>query len=200
MTDIPPIHGFCDDVCEPIRQAFIQNFADQVEIGASIALIHQGKYLMDLWAGYTDEARTVPWQKESIACIFSTSKVSINLCILMLIDRGLLELDKPIAHYWPAFGQAGKETITTRQVMCHRAGIPGLDVIEEHEFFIWDEIIKLIEVQRPWFEPGTQLCYHGTTYGHILGEIVRRLTGQPPEVFLETNLDISTMHHSHDLF
>jgi CubicO group peptidase (beta-lactamase class C family) len=178
MKEQIDIKGFCQESFIPMREAFEANFTEGLEIGASLAVYHQDKLVLDLWGGFSDRESTVPWEENTIACVFSTTKIATILCTLMVIDRGLLDLDTPVAHYWPAFGKHGKDLITVRDVMTHRALIPGFaEPVPTAVMNDWEKMIELIENEKPWFEPGT-LCYHPTNFGHILGELVRLVAGR----------------------
>jgi CubicO group peptidase (beta-lactamase class C family) len=148
--------------------------------GASLAVTLDGQPVVDLWAGYADAARTIEWTRDTLVCVFSTSKIMVTIPVLMLWDQGLLDLDAPISHYWPEFARNGKATITARQVMTHTAGLPGFGrSITAMEFRDWTKVIDVIENAEPWYEPGTISCYHAITYGFILGELIHRISGRP---------------------
>jgi CubicO group peptidase (beta-lactamase class C family) len=149
-----------------------------VDEGASLAVTLGGEFVVDLWAGTTDLKRTRPWAEDTLVTVFSTSKVMVNIAVLMVYDRGLLDLDAPIADHWPEFAQNGKETITTRQVMTHASGLPGFgQCLRFDELHDWDHVIGILERAKPWYEPGSITYYHPITYGFLLGEIVRRVSG-----------------------
>ncbi|MCZ6887723.1 MAG: serine hydrolase [Gammaproteobacteria bacterium] len=173
------INGLCDDGFLPIRKAFASNFDDNLELGASVAVTHQGSLVVDLWAGSADRRKTRPWQEDTIVNVFSTTKVTVILCILKLVSEGKIDLDAPVARYWPEFGQAGKSDVTVRQTLIHRAGVPGFsEVLSFEALNDYDHLITLIAHQKPWFDdPGTT-CYHSDTFGLILGEVTRRVTGK----------------------
>ena len=105
------VNGYCDERFEPVKELFIKNFEDGLEIGASLAATINGEYVIDIWAGYADAAQTLPWEKDTIVNVYSTTKVMTILCTLMCVDRGLLDLDAPVAKYWPEFAQEGKENL-----------------------------------------------------------------------------------------
>ena len=134
--------------------------------------------VVDLWAGTADRKRTRPWVEDTLVQVFSTSKVMVNIAVLMLYDRGLLDLDAPLADYWPEFAQNGKGTITARMVLVHRSGLPGFGrSFGFEEIHDWDLVVGVLERAEPWYEPGTESYYHSMTYGHLLGEVVRRISG-----------------------
>jgi len=119
------IHGFCDPRFQPLKDVFRANFEDGLELGASLAVTHMGRPVVDLWAGWVDRKRTRPWEKDTIVCVFSTTKIMAIIETLMVLDRGLIELDAPVAHYWPEFAQGGKGAVTVRDAFTHQAGVPG---------------------------------------------------------------------------
>lgn len=180
-----PIHGHCDERFSEVRDAFEKNFEDGLELGASFAVSLNGEMVIDLWGGHADVACTRPWQKDNIVPVASTSKILVSLCGLLLIDRGLIDLDEPIATYWPEFAQGGKQDVPVRYIFCHATGLAGIDGNPGRSVFKdWDEVIRRLSVQEPWWEPGTQSGYHGLTYGHLVGELVRRTTGKTINAFL----------------
>ena len=173
------IHGFCDEQFEPVKKVFTENFKSGLDVGASLAITIEGKYVMDIWAGYFDKAQTHPWQEDTIVNVYSTTKVMTALCVLMLVDRNLIDLDAPVANYWPEFKQAGKEEIPVRYLLSHTAGIPGFDQrIQPETLYDWDRCTSLLAAQKPWWEPGTKNGYHSITFGYLLGELVRRISGK----------------------
>src|SRR3984957_16597234 len=124
MTD--EIHGFCEDRFAPLKDAFIGNFEAGRELGASLAVTWQGRMVVDLWGGWADPQRTMPWRKDTVVHVASTTKTPLIISALMLVDRGLIDLDAPVARYWPEFGQGGKQAVTVRDAFTHQAGVPGL--------------------------------------------------------------------------
>lgn len=182
MTNQIAINGFCDDKFLPFKDIFAQNFEEGLEIGASLCLTLEGEPIVDIWGGHADLEKTRPWQTDTIACVFSSSKIPTIICVLLLIDRGLIALDKPVAHYWPEFGQKGKDAITVRQALTHRARVPGITqrLCLDSD---WQPVVDAIAAEAPWFEEDT-LCYHPVTYGFILGELVRRVSGKSFRRFL----------------
>jgi CubicO group peptidase (beta-lactamase class C family) len=184
------ISGSCDERFAPVRAAFEKNFDDGNELGASFAVVHDDELVVDLWGGHADLARTRAWDRDTIVAVASTSKVLATIVGLMLIDRGLIELDEPIATYWPEFAAAGKAGIPVRQIFCHETGVAGFDppTTLETIFGDWDASITQLASQQPWWEPGTASGYHANTYGYLLGELVRRTTHRSYDEFLRTEL------------
>lgn len=135
--------------------------------------------VVDLWGGWADEARTVPWAEDTIACVFSTTKAMTSLAALVLVDHGELDLDANVAAYWPEFAAQGKGGIKVRQLLSHTSGVSGWDQpITLEDVYDWDKSTALLAAQAPWWEPGTASGYHMLTYGHLTGEVIRRITGQ----------------------
>jgi len=171
------VQGYCDEKFDAVKEAFRKNFEDDLEVGASFAATIDGKFVVDIWGGYADAARTRPWERDTIVPVFSTTKVMTTMCALMLIDRGLLDPDAPVAKYWPEFAQAGKERIPVRYILSHRSGLAGFDEsIPLEALYDWERIVKLLAAQKPWWEPGQHSGYHAITFGYLIGELVRRIT------------------------
>ena len=188
MNDQFAVKGHCEDAFSPLREAFEQNFREGLEIGASVAAVHQGKLVANLWGGSADRRGQRPWDEDTIACVFSTSKIVAICCALIAIDRGLMELDQPVARYWPEFGKHGKDSITIRDALTHRALVPTFSTPQSFDTpRDWDRMIDLIANEKPWFEAGT-LCYHPVTFGFIIGELIGRVTGTPIRQFLHDEL------------
>ncbi len=173
------IHGFCDERFAPVQEAFAANFAERGDVGASFAATVEGEYVIDLWAGHADAARTRPWEEDTIVNVYSTTKTMTFLAALVLADRGVLDLDAPVTDYWPEYGQAGKEQTLVRHFLSHTAGVPGFDPrLSADELYDWDTAVANLAAQAPWWEPGSQSGYHAITQGFLIGELVRRLTGK----------------------
>jgi CubicO group peptidase (beta-lactamase class C family) len=162
-----------------VREALVANFEKGLELGASVAVTRDGETMVDLWAGDADPKGT-PWAEHTIVNVYSTTKTMAATCVLMLADRGLVDLNAPVADYWPEFKQNGKEGVLVRHVMSHSAGLCGFDPPLEsvEELYDWDAICARLAAQTPWWEPGTASGYHGVTQGYLQGEIVRRVTGR----------------------
>lgn len=185
------IHGYCDERFESVKEAFLKNFEDDLEVGASFAATLDGEFVVDIWAGYTDAAKTIPWERDTIVNVFSTTKVMTVLCTLMCVDRKLLELDAPVAKYWPEFAQAGKEKILIKHILSHTSGISGFEKkLRARTLYDWDKIINMLAAQKPWWEPGTKSGYHNLTHGYLLGELVRRVTGKSLGTFFREEVAI----------
>ena len=183
------IHGHCEKEFLPVKEIFEQNFKSGLEIGASFAVVLRGKLVIDLWGGYSDVNTSKPWEKDTIVNVFSTTKVMTALCIHVLVDKGLIDLDAPVAKYWPEFSQEGKEELPVRFLLSHSAGLPGFDIpIIPEDLYDWNKIIDILASQKPWWTPGTKTGYHAVTFGYLLGELVRRITGMSLGNFFRENI------------
>ena len=173
------VHGTCDEKFASVRDAFANNFELGREIGASVCMTVEGETVVDLWAGYLDEAKTQEWQKDTIVNVWSTTKTMMAMVALMLADRGDLDLYAPVSKYWPEFAQNGKDKVEVRMFLSHSAGLSGLDtMVTEEDLWDHDKIASLLAAQAPWWEPGTQSGYHAITQGYLVNELVRRVTGK----------------------
>ncbi|MFE1749385.1 serine hydrolase domain-containing protein [Streptomyces anandii] len=182
----PQVHGHCDPRFAAVRTAFEDNFRDRAELGAAVAVTVDGETVVDLWGGWADPARTRPWERDTLVNVWSTTKGPTALCAHILADRGLLDFDAPVAAYWPEFAAAGKERVLVRHLLSHRAGLCGLR--EPHslaDLYDWDLTCARLAATEPWWEPGTRSGYHALTYGFLVGEVVRRISGLRPGAFLE---------------
>ena len=173
------IHGTCDQRFQQLHDFFARNLSTGEDIGASAAVFIDGKPLVDLWGGYADEARTQPWESDTIVNTFSTTKTMTALCALILIDQGKLDPDAPVVKYWPEFAANGKEHVKVRHFLSHSAGLPAwtapmtlADILDREK-----ATTRLAE-QACWWEPGTKAGYHSITFGPLIGELVRRVTGK----------------------
>ncbi|MBB4710700.1 CubicO group peptidase (beta-lactamase class C family) [Streptomyces luteogriseus] len=179
------VHGHCDPRFTAVRKAFEENFRERGELGAAVAVTVGGETVVDLWGGWADAARSRPWERDTLVNVWSTTKGPVALCAHILADRGLLDLDAPVAAYWPEFAAAGKEKVLVRHLLSHRAGLAGLR--EPHsleQLFDWELTTQRLAATEPWWEPGTRSGYHALTYGHLVGEVVRRVSGLRPGAFL----------------
>ena len=183
------IYGFAADGFEGVREQFEKNFAKRGEVGGSVAVVRDGEYLVDLWGGWASDSRTRPWETDTIVNVWSTTKGLVAMCAHILIDRGQLELDAPVASYWPEFAQAGKEDITVRQLLSHRSGLMGWEeTIPPEDMFNWEKLCEMLAATEPFWEPGTASGYHMRTFGHLVGEVVRRIDGRPIGQFLREEI------------
>jgi CubicO group peptidase (beta-lactamase class C family) len=183
------VNGACASGFEPVRDAFEQNFAERDEIGAAVSVWVDGDLVVNLWGGSADAAGLRPWQEDTLASIFSASKGLTSTCVHLLADRGEIDLHAPVAKYWPEFGKAGKDEITIAMVMSHRSGVIGPRTrLTPEETLDWDAVCAHIAAAKPWWQPGTAQGYHMVTFGFILGELTRRVTGRTLGQFLRTEI------------
>jgi CubicO group peptidase (beta-lactamase class C family) len=183
------IHGTCADGFEPVREAFAANFAERGEIGASVAVAAGEEPVVNLWAGWADPARTRPWQRDTLTNVWSTTKAMTSLCAHVLMDRGELDPDAPVARYWPEFAAAGKGEIPVRWIMCHQSGLTGLTVpTVVSDYYDWDKITAQLAWQKPLFPPGSTSGYQAITFGFLVGEVIRRITGQSCGAFFASEI------------
>ena len=152
--------------------------ADGTERGASLCVVQDGETVADLWHGSSDLEGEVAWERDTLVPVWSTTKPMANLCVLVLADRGQLDLDAPVATYWPEFGAAGKEGVTVAHLLSHASGVPAWNPpVTVDDLFDWDRSTSMLAGQEPWWEPGTASGYHLLNQGHLVGEVVRRVTG-----------------------
>jgi CubicO group peptidase (beta-lactamase class C family) len=188
MADVD-IHGSCAARFEGVRDAFERNFVRGQEVGAAVAAWVDGELVVNLWAGTADAAGTRPWQVDTLSTVLSGTKGLTSTCIHQLVERGELDLNAPVARYWPEFGQAGKEAITIGMVMCHRSGVIGpRQRLRWTQVTDWDLVCERLAAAEPWWEPGTAQGYHMTTFGFILGEVFRRVAGCTVGQYLHTEI------------
>lgn len=190
-----PVNGHCDVEFARVAAAFEKNFRMRGELGAAVCVYKNGAPVVDLWGGWANEARTRPWLHDTVVCMMSVGKGMAALCVWMLADRELIDLDAPVADYWPGFAGGGKGSITVRTLIAGKAGLLYADHAPAGAGYDWDVMIAALERQEPEWEPGTDHGYHSATAGYLLGELVRRVDGRPVDVFLREEvtrpLDVS---------
>lgn len=174
-----PVHGISEPGFEPLRDALQRALINGDELGASLAVVVDGELVVDLWAGHQDRARMIPWTRDTIVNVWSLTKPATALAALSLVDSGQIELDQPVAEYWPEFAAHGKENVTVRQVLSHTSGVPGWrPPLTLGDFYDHNKACQLLAEQPPRWEAGSVGAYHAQNYGHLIGEIIRRITGQ----------------------
>jgi CubicO group peptidase (beta-lactamase class C family) len=157
----------------------VANFEQHGEVGGACCVYHEGRPVVDLWGGLSDHEQGRPWEEDTIAIVFSTTKGVTAICVNRLLEQGLLDLDAPVARYWPGFAAAGKGDIPLRWVLCHKAGLASVEgELTLEQVLAWDPVVEAIAAQAPNWEPGSAHGYHARSFGWILGEIVRRVTGR----------------------
>src|SRR3954447_22180692 len=173
------VHGFCDDRFKELRDILSGNLDSGDDLGASVALTIDGKPLVDLWGGWSDAAQTTPWAEDTITNVWSTTKTMTNLCALVLADRGELDVYAPVATYWPEFAANGKENIEVRHLLSHTSGVSAwAQPVVPEDIYDWDKSTAMLAAQEPWWEPGTASGYHLLNQGHLVGEVIRRVSGR----------------------
>ncbi|WP_053847774.1 serine hydrolase [Streptomyces sp. NRRL B-24085] len=176
------IQGTYDDLFSAVPSG-LAALLDEGDAGGSVAVLVDGEPVVDVWGGFTDARRTVPWQRDTITNVFSTTKTMTALCALILADRGALDLDAPVARYWPEFAAAGKEKVLVRHLLSHTAGLPHWEGPVE-ELYDWPAATSRLAAQPLLWEPGTAAGYHSLTQGFLVGEVLRRITGRTVGGFL----------------
>jgi CubicO group peptidase (beta-lactamase class C family) len=172
------VDGLVEPGFEGVRDAFAHNFEVGREGGAAFCLHVEGRKVVDLWGGWSDREHHKPYGQDTLQLVFSTTKGATAMCANLLAQRGDLDLDAPVATYWPEFAQAGKEDVPVRWLLTHQVGLPALDVsLTPEEVQAWDPVIDALAAQAPFWEPGTAHGYHALTYGWLVGEVIRRVTG-----------------------
>jgi CubicO group peptidase (beta-lactamase class C family) len=168
---------------------FSANLASGADCGASVAVVIDGELVVDMWGGFADAARTTPWHRDTITNVWSSTKTVMALCALILVDRGQLDLDAPAAEYWPEFAANGKDGVLVRQLLSHTSGVSGwAQPVEVTDIYDWEKSTAMLAAQAPWWTPGAPSGYHALNQGHLVGEVVRRITGQTLGTFLATEL------------
>ncbi|MEU5277376.1 serine hydrolase domain-containing protein [Streptomyces asoensis] len=175
------IRGSYDDLFTAVPTA-LAALLDAGDVGGSVAVFVDGEPVVDVWGGFADAEREVPWQRDTIVNVWSVTKTMTALCALVLADRGDLDLDAPVARYWPEFAAAGKEKVLVRHALSHTAGLPDWDG-PVAEIYDWPAATARLAGQAPRWEPGTAAGYHSLTQGFLVGEVVRRITGREPGAF-----------------
>ncbi len=185
------IQGSCDPRFEQMRTILSNNIDSGADVGASVAVVHRGEMVVDLWGGWADAERTSPWQADTITNVWSSTKTQMALCALMLADRGLLDLDAPVATYWPEFAANGKDGVLVKHLLSHTSGVSGWDQpVTVDDLYDWDKSTAMLAGQAPWWTPGAASGYHALNQGHLVGEVVRRVTGSKLGVFFRNEVAV----------
>ena len=185
MTEI---HGSVEPGFEAVRATFERGF-EKGELGAAVSAYVDGRKVVDLWGGWADADRTRQWQPDTIACAFSATKGMTATCAHRLIERGLLDLDAPVADYWPDFAQAGKSEITVRMVLSHQSGLPWATApYPADKRFDWSTATNALARSTPVLEPGSRAEYHGGSFGYLVGEVLRRIDGRSLDTFFQEEI------------
>jgi CubicO group peptidase (beta-lactamase class C family) len=174
-----PVTGRCDARFEAVREEFVRNFAERGEVGAAVCVVVDGGTVVDLAGGWADPAARLVWQPDTLVDFYSVGKAFLALLALQAVNAGLVGLDDPVATVWPEFAASGKDAATVRHALCHRAGVPAIrQPLTNEDLWDWDRLARALADTAPWWEPGARHAYHTNTYGHLIGEVVRRLRGE----------------------
>lgn len=183
------VEGFVGDRFAAVRDAFEGNLASGADLGASFCATKDGEVIVDLWGGFADEAKTRPWERDTIVNVYSTTKTMTFISALLLADRGQLDFDAPVAKYWPQFAANGKSAIKVSHLMAHSAGLSGWrEPITKEDLYDWEKCVSLLAAQAPLWEPGTASGYHAITQGYLIGEVVRRISGKSMGTFFHDEI------------
>src|SRR3970040_1282176 len=188
-AESPEVRGRCEPAFESLRRALAEAIETGVEVGAPLA-VHVGKQpVVDLWAGHADSARTRPWDEHTIVNLYSVGKAVTAVCALRLVECGALDLDSPVSRYWPEFAQAGKERLPVRYLLTHQTGLPAVfRALPLGAVLQWEVMTDALAAQEPWWDPGAGHGYHVNTYGFLIGEVVRRITGKSLGTYLRDEI------------
>ncbi|MCB1692350.1 MAG: beta-lactamase family protein [Pseudomonadales bacterium] len=180
-TKAPIVEGTCDQSFANVRDAFAANLANGNDLGASLCITVEDETVVDLWGGFADAARTRPWQADTLVNVYSCTKTVSALLAHYLVDQGVLDFDAPVSKWWPEFSAAGKEEVLLRHVMSHSAGLADWDPeLPIHKLYDWEAATKPLAAQAPAWPPGSACGYHSLTQGYLIGEVIRRATGETP--------------------
>jgi CubicO group peptidase (beta-lactamase class C family) len=183
------VNGHAEAQFDKVAEALGEELASGNEVGAAIAIDVDGESVLDIWGGYADAAKTVPWGEDTIVNVWSSTKTVTSMAALMLADRGLLDLDAPVANYWPEFAANGKEDVRVRHLLSYTSGVAGWqEPMTTDDLFDWDKATSMLAAQAPWWEPGTASGYHALNYGFLIGELVRRTAGTSLKDFVRDEI------------
>jgi CubicO group peptidase (beta-lactamase class C family) len=183
------IRGTYDPRFGAIPDLLSSNIDSGADIGASVAVTLDGAMVVDIWAGWDTETRAAPWQYDTITNVWSSTKTVTSLAALVLVDRRELDVFKPVAHYWPEFAANGKGAIEVRHLLSHTSGVSGWEQpVELADLYDWDKSTSMLAAQAPWWKPGSASGYHDRNFGHLVGEVMRRITGQKPGEFVASEV------------
>lgn len=183
------VEGVVDPRFADVRDAFASNFAAGLELGASLCIGVDGSVVVDIWGGHADVNRSRTWERDTVACAYSCTKGVVAMAALALVADGRLSLDEPVASYWPEFAAAGKAEIPVRWLLTHEAGLPAIaPKMRFGSLSDWRAMTGALAAQSPWWTPGTAHGYHGVTYGHLVGEVIRRVTDGSVDAFVQQRL------------
>jgi CubicO group peptidase (beta-lactamase class C family) len=181
--------GHCLPKFEKIKHEFERRLASGEDGGGSLAIIQNGELVVDLWGGVAHPEKNIPWTENTLTNTWSITKQMSALSALILIDRGELDLDMPVAHYWPAFAQNGKQDVTVRHLLSHAAGLSGWEQpIDMIDICDMDRSITALAAQAPFWKPGEGSGYHMLSYGHLVSGLIKSVTGQSLSQFFRAEV------------
>lgn len=173
------IHGTADESYDRLSELLGASIDSGKDVGASVCVTVEGETVVDIWGGWADEAKTAPWERDTITNVWSTTKTMTFLCALLLVERGQLDFDEKVATYWPEFAQNGKADVEVRHLMGHTSGVSAwMQPVTVDDIYDWDKSTAMLAEQQPWWEPGTASGYHALNQGHLIGEVIRRIDGR----------------------
>jgi len=180
------VKGKCDQRFDLVYQEFEKNFEERGEVGASVCITIDGETVVDLWGGVADPQNGRPWDQDTVSMIWSCTKGATALCAHILASRGLIDIEAPVCQYWPEFAANGKQKITVRMLLNHQAGLPAIrKQLPQGAFYDWDFMVKSLQEEEPFWEPGTRTGYHALTFGWLVGEVVKRVSGKSLGTFFK---------------
>lgn len=178
------IDGWVADGYEPVADEFQRNFDERRDLGAAFAAVADGRVVADLWGGIADPATGAPWREDTLQLVFSSTKGFVAICLLILIERGRIDLDAPVSQYWPEFAAAGKADTLVGHLVSHQAGLPGIrQPLELVDLLNGVRMAELLAAQEPFWPPGSTVCYHPETWGWLNAELIRRVDGRTVGTF-----------------
>ncbi|KAF5228646.1 hypothetical protein FAUST_10951 [Fusarium austroamericanum] len=183
------VHGICSPQFQGVRDLLENYIKSNEELGASITININDKVVVDIWGGHKDQERKEPWEENTIVNVFSSTKTVTSLAVLILVDRGMIDVNERVSKYWPEFGQNGKEDVLVRHLLSYASGVSGWEEpLSTEDMYDLEKSTPMLARQAPWWTPGTASGYHALTYGHLLGEIVRRVSGKSLREFVATEI------------
>jgi CubicO group peptidase (beta-lactamase class C family) len=183
------VEGTCDARFRGVADEFERNFRERGEVGASVCVHHEGRTVVDLWGGMANPAEGVPWTRDTVSIVFSCTKGATALCAHVLASRGDLDIDAPVAEYWPEFARNGKERATVRMMLDHSVGLPACRTnVRAGGFHEWEYMVEVLASEEPFWSPGSRNGYHMVNFGWTVGEIVRRVSGRSLGTFFQEEI------------
>lgn len=177
-TPPPPVDGEVEPRFEPLREAFVRNFTELGDRGGALCVYHRGRKVVDLFGGWVDPRQGKPYGRDTLQLVFSSTKGMTAMCAHILASEGALDLEAPVSEYWPEFAAESKGSIPVAWLLSHRAGLPTVDgELSFEEALAWYPVVEALAAQRPFWEPGSTHGYHALTFGWLVGEVARRVSG-----------------------